>query len=160
LCRNLLCCRFGKLILEGSSMRFFLVLLGLSFAMVTVTGAEDQLALNLMPVPAHVQTNSGQLAVDASFTIAISGHNDARMYKAADRFLDQLRRQTGMVPLGMKVVEGSSGSLVVHVDHASKEIPELGEDESYKLEVTSSGAKLDAPTTLGALRGLQTFRQL
>jgi hexosaminidase len=49
---------------------------------------------------------------------------------------------------------------VVHIDKASKEIPELGEDESYTLEVASNGAKLNAPTTLGALRGLQTFCQL
>ncbi len=37
---------------------------------------------------------------------------------------------------------------------------ELGEDESYELTVTDSGAKLTAPTPLGILRGLQTFLQL
>ena len=37
---------------------------------------------------------------------------------------------------------------------------ELGEDESYRLDVTSSGARLNAPTTLGVMRGLQTFLQL
>jgi len=36
----------------------------------------------------------------------------------------------------------------------------LGEDESYTLDVTPEGAKLHAPTTLGTLRGLQTFLQL
>jgi len=38
-----------------------------------------------------------------------------------------------------------------------QEIPELGEDESYMLEITPAGAKLNAPTTLGAMHGLQNF---
>ena len=37
---------------------------------------------------------------------------------------------------------------------------QLGEDESYRLEVNSTGARLSAPTTLGVMRGLQTFLQL
>jgi len=50
--------------------------------------------------------------------------------------------------------------LVVHTDHASKEVQEMGEDEAYTLEVTSAGAKLNAANPLGVLRGLQTFLQL
>ena len=42
----------------------------------------------------------------------------------------------------------------------ARDVQDLGEDESYTLEVTPSGAKLSAPTTLGAMRGLQTFLQL
>jgi len=34
----------------------------------------------------------------------------------------------------------------VHTDHASKEIQELGEDESYTLSISTDGAKIDAPT--------------
>ena len=37
---------------------------------------------------------------------------------------------------------------------------ELGEDESYRLDISSSGARLTAPNTLGVMRGLQTFLQL
>ena len=43
---------------------------------------------------------------------------------------------------------------------AARPVQKLGEDESYELTVTDSGAKLTAPTTLGVLRGLQTFLQL
>ena len=43
---------------------------------------------------------------------------------------------------------------------ALQAVQKLGEDESYELTVTDSGAKLTAPTTLGVLRGLQTFLQL
>ena len=36
----------------------------------------------------------------------------------------------------------------------------LGEDESYRLEVTPAHAHLTAPNPLGALRGMETFLQL
>src|SRR5207253_844799 len=68
--------------------------------------------------------------------------------------------QTGMLPLDMKVSDSSTGTLLIHADSRSKEVQELGEEESYSLEITSSGAKLNAPTTLGVMRGLQTFLQL
>ena len=42
----------------------------------------------------------------------------------------------------------------------TKPVQELGEDESYKLDVTNSGARLNAATTLGVMRGLETFLQL
>jgi hexosaminidase len=124
------------------------------------SGAEAQPALNLMPMPAHVQTGSGQLVVNPSFSVAISGSKDARLEAAAHRFLDHLRQQTGMVALDMSLTGGATASLAIHADHASKDYPELGEDESYTLEVASTGAQLNAPTTLGVLRGLQTFLQL
>jgi len=113
-----------------------------------------------MPVPAHVQASGGQLVIDRMFTVAVSGANDPRLRRIVDRFVDDLRRQTGMLQVNMKVVSGAEGNLTVHAEKASKELPELGEDESYTLDVTGGGAKLNAPTTLGVLRGLQTFLQL
>jgi len=116
-------------------------------------------SLNLMPWPASVQNGSGVLKIDASFGVAFTGHNEARLDRAGQRFLLQLQRQTGLLISG-KPVDAAKATLVVHTDHASKEIQELGEDEAYTLEVTPSGAKLNAANPLGVLRGLQTFLQL
>ena len=115
--------------------------------------------LNLMPWPASVQNGSGVLKIDASFGVAFTGHNEARLDRAGQRFLLQLQRQTGLLISG-KPVDAAKATLVVHTDHASKEIQELGEDEAYTLEVTPLGAKLNAANPLGVLRGLQTFLQL
>ena len=65
-----------------------------------------------------------------------------------------------MSPLDMKVTESGQGTLVVHAGRASKAVQELGEDESYSLEITSSAAALSAATPLGVMRGLQTLLQL
>ena len=113
-----------------------------------------------MPVPAHVKPASGELAIGPSFTVALSAGSDIRLQRAAERFLDALRRQTGMMPLDMKLVAAAPAGLVIHADGPGKAVQEVGENESYTLEVTSSGATLNAPTTLGVLRGLQTFLQL
>jgi hexosaminidase len=115
--------------------------------------------LNLMPVPANVQMGSGSLKIDAGFTVAINGHTDARLTGAAERFVERLAKQTGLL-MAMRPVNGTKATLVVHVDHDSKPVQELGEDESYVLEVTVGGASITAPTDLGALHGLQTFLQL
>ena len=54
----------------------------------------------------------------------------------------------------------AAGCAVIHAEHASKRVQELGEDESYVLEVSATGAKLSAANPLGILHGLQSFLQL
>ena len=97
------------------------------------------------------------MRIDSSFSVALTGHNEARLDRAAQRFLRQLSRQTAL-PFSAKAP--NKPTLTVHTDHASKEVQELSEDESYALSVTADGAKIDAPTPLGAMHGLQTFLQL
>ena len=140
-------------------MRAILVILILCSVFVSSSAAEPR-PLSLMPMPANVQLKTGQLVIDASFTVGISGHTDLQLQHAIERFLDSLRRQTGMPPLDMKVTDATQPKLVVHSEHASKTVQELGEDESYSLEISPAGAKLDAATTLGIMRGLGTFLQL
>src|SRR5436309_8928330 len=139
-------------------MRTMLVVLAMySLAMF----AEAQNApLTLIPMPANIEMGAGQLVVDPSFSVAISGHKEPRLQRAVEIFLSDLRSQTGMLPLDMKVSDSSTGTLLIHAESRSKEVQELGEDESYRLEITSSGATLNAPTTLGVMRGLQTILQL
>jgi len=104
-------------------------------------------ALNLMPWPASVQNGSGALKIDASFGVAFTGYNEARLDRAGQRFLLQLQRQTGLLISG-KTAKPAKATLVVHTDHASKEVQELGEDEAYTLEITPAGAKLNAANPL------------
>jgi hexosaminidase len=121
--------------------------------------AQPQPQLNVMPLPSSYQIGNGRMLVQLSFSVALSGYREPRLEHAAERFLTNLSRHTG-IPLGMSVGDSADASLVVHTDHASKEVQELGEDESYSLTVTPTGAKLDAATPLGAMHGLETFLQL
>jgi len=115
--------------------------------------------LSLMPLPASVQLGDGQLLITQKFTVGIAGYKEARLERAGRRFLENLSRRTGL-PVGLDVGDPGKATLVIDADHASRAVQELDEDESYTLEVTSRGAKLNAQNPLGILRGLQTFLQL
>jgi hexosaminidase len=124
------------------------------------SSAAEPRELSLMPAPVSVQLGTGQLVIDSSFSVGINGHSDVRLQHAIELFLDNLRRQTGMSPLDMKVTDASQARLVVHFERANKVVQELGEDESYSLAISPAGAKVDAATPLGIMRGVQTFLQL
>src|SRR5205823_8724721 len=113
-----------------------------------------------MPVPAHMEARTGELVIDPSFSVAITGHKDAQLQRTIELFLNDLRRQTGITAVDLRITDSSKAALTISCENASKDIPELGEDESYKLDVSNSGTNLNAVTTLGVMRGLQTFLQL
>jgi hexosaminidase len=121
--------------------------------------AEIPSSLNLMPVPTKVQVGTGQLVVDQSFSTVSTGSRDARLDSGIARFLDQVSRQTGM-QLNGQPADASNATLVIRAENAGRKVQELGEDESYTLEITPSRVTLTAPNALGALHGLQTFLQL
>jgi hexosaminidase len=108
-------------------------------------------------MPASVQSGSGQLQITQSFSVANTGFRDASLDEEIQRFQLQLSRQTG-IPFRPKA--GAAPTLTVHADHGREAVQKLGEDESYELTVTDSAATLNAPSTLGAIRGLQTLLQL
>jgi hexosaminidase len=121
--------------------------------------AQSNTPLNIMPLPAKVERGDGALKIDASFRIAFAGYREPRLEHAGLRLERQVQRQTGLVILHKSKSAGPA-TLEIIADHESKPIQELGEDESYTLDVTSTGAKLHAANPLGTLRGLQTFLQL
>ena len=130
--------------------------------LVGFAGAQDGDRLNLMPWPASVKTSPGSsgLVIQNSFSVALHDNNP-RLRKITELFLDDLRRHTGSLPLDFSIVpDAEQAQLGIRIEGAGTEMPQLGDDESYSLEVTSTGAKLSAPTPLGVMRGLQTFLQL
>ena len=139
-------------------MRLLACLLLVGASVIKVT-AQDQRVLNVMPLPASYQLGTGELPITQSFSVSLTGYDEPRLHGAVDRIRQRIFRQTG-VPLQYGSEEKQHPALVIHVDHASEKIQKLGEDESYRLEVTPQGAKLNAPTPLGALHGMETFLQL
>lgn len=110
-----------------------------------------------MPMPAHVQTGSEQLLITQSFSVAVTGTHDTSLDRGMQRFVSQLSNLTG---IPFRPQSGAAPTLTVHAEHGRDAVQKLGEDESYRLTVTSSAATLNAATPLGALHGLQTFLQL
>jgi hexosaminidase len=135
-----------------------LIVLSAALFLASFSPAQSQSPLSLMPMPSSVQQGAGQLLIDQSFSVDVSGFHDASLDRAVQRFTAQLSRQTG-IPF-WPAPGKSSSTLTLHTDHNREQVQKLGEDESYELIVTGSGAKLTAPNPLGILHGLQTFLQL
>ena len=115
---------------------------------------------NLMPAPASVRFNAGRLPVSKSFTVAARGQADARLRAGVERLLRRMEGRTVLeLPRGL-AADAASASLVVESGGPGRDVPSVEEDESYSLEVTDRQAVLSAPTTVGLLRGMETFLQL
>jgi hexosaminidase len=119
--------------------------------------------LNLMPVPAELKLQEGQFRLNKEFNLLINDNAPERLFSASDRFLRRLDGRTGLFfiqgiiskadPQKMDkpaffITAGREGKLV------------LNEDESYRLVVSKDKIELNAPTDIGALRGLETLLQL
>ncbi len=109
---------------------------------------------NWMPVPAKYAAGSGSLTITQSFDIEFKGYQEPRLDRLKMRILDRVSRQTGMR------LSGGSATLIINCASPSAEVQKLGEDESYKLDITSQRAVLSAANPLGILRGVETFLQL
>jgi hexosaminidase len=140
------------------NMRTLLIVIGI-FLLATIAAAQTQPQLHLMPMPSVVQAGTGQLLIDRTFSVSVTGFNDATSERGIGRFVSLLSRQTGL-SLNHDLVKGASPTLLIHAGHSREEVQKIGEDESYELIVEQSGAKLTAPNPLGILHGLQTFLQL
>ena len=113
--------------------------------------------IQLMPWPAKLSPGSSVLQIDAGFGISTSGYSDARLEAAIARLTNRISRQTGIQMGALRPIQAT---LTISCRHAAPNIPTLGEDESYTLDVGLEGARLAAETTTGALRGMETFAQL
>ncbi len=146
-------------------MRLFFPVFFALVAMLPFAQAQSSLAKSpdpqsrLMPLPASFRAETGQLAINQAFTVAITGAKDARITRAAQRIVERLSRQTG-IPLNARLGDPSRATLTLATEKTGESVQKLGEDESYTLDVTSTGARITAPNALGILRGAETFMQL
>src|SRR6266404_6359128 len=147
--------KFGMLL---NTIRILLIV-SAALVLASLAVAQPQHGFNLVPMPSSVQAGVGQLPVDRSFSVAITGIRDARLERGVVRFVAEFSRQTGML-LQQKPVGSANPTLLIHAVHGSEKAQKLSEDESYELAISESGAKLTATNPLGVLHGLETFLQL
>ena len=107
----------------------------------------------LMPMPQTVVPGAGGLKIDSSFAVQARGYSDTRLDRAMRRLVTRVARQTGIEIRGGKTV------LWIECRAAGAQYPALGEDESYRMDVSAEDARISAATVSGALRGMETFAQ-
>lgn len=112
--------------------------------------------LNLLPWPASITVQQGRLSIGPEFKISVESK---QLREPTLRMVRRLENRTG-VQLSHDFTETSNSGFVIRSKKRSSQYPKLGEDESYSLTVTNSGAELVANEDVGVLRGLETFLQL
>jgi hexosaminidase len=119
--------------------------------------------LPIMPLPASVSQGQGEFLVDGQFSVAFDGFTEPRLFRARERFLQTLSRETG-IPFRVAENQGqsapNSAHFQIHTAGPSAVVQQLGEDESYQLAISSDGVRLAAANPIGVMHGLQTFLQL
>jgi len=147
--------------LANSCLAGFVGFLLLGFCTPCLPGnllAQEKRSPAIMPLPAHVMQGEGEFVIDGDFGIALKGYKEVRLERAQQRFLDTLSRETG-IPLWRQAILNPP-HFIVQTAGPSAAVQQLGEDESYRLEISTTDVQLTAPNPIGVLRGLQTFLQL
>ena len=115
----------------------------------------------LMPEPARLEPKPGVLPIDPSFSYTLHADSGDRISQAATRFISRLERRTGVSLARDPVPTGKPAVLALEIAQASlPDLPQPGEDESYRLDIDQYHVTLTAKTDLGALHGLETLLQL
>ena len=142
------------------------LLIGLLVAPAAAAPAQPAPPHALMPAPAEFAIADGRLPIDAGFSAALRGADDARLRRAVTRALRRWEERTGFTFARTASAEfvfssdPSRASLVIECAAARPELPALGDDESYTLTIDASKIVLRAPNPTGVLRGLETLLQL
>jgi hexosaminidase len=129
---------------------------------IPVAAVEGPPTLNLMPVPAQLELGEAVIEINSEFSVTIEGDGATpRLRHGVQRMLRRLSDRSALFfdnPTFLQLKGRSMAAMVVTAGRAGGLV--LGEDESYRLTITSDGTALQAATDIGALRGLETFLQL
>lgn len=117
--------------------------------------AADTKSIAVIPQPASVQTTGADFALSNGLTVQTPNFSDARLQHAIARAVKRVEGRSQII-----LARQGAPALIVDCKSKSPEIPQLGEDESYTLEVNAQQVKLTSNTVTGALRGLETLAQL
>jgi len=136
----------------------FFFLFWCTFSCSLKTSAQSEGQPPILPLPAHMIQGQGQFLIDGSFGVTLQGYKEPRLLRARQRFLDTLSRETGF-PLTIEA-QFNQPHFIIQTAGPSDPVQQLGEDESYHLEISPTQVRLSASSPLGVLHGLQTFLQL
>ena len=131
-----------------------------SFAVASADGRGS--TLDLMPVPARLEIGTGVFEIGDDFAVTIAGNGATpRLQRGVQRILRRLSDRSTLFLADeafLKLEDREGAPMMVTAERQGELV--LGEDESYRLVVTTVSVELQAATDIGALRGLETFLQL
>ena len=117
--------------------------------------------LNLMPWPQSINLTQGSFALNKGFKVNITGNPNPRIFIGATQFLRRLDGRTGLFfSQGFVTGVNEVPNAELQINCVQNGKIGIHEDESYRLEITSSKITINATSDLGALHALETLLQL
>ncbi len=136
----------------------FVIIIFVILISVTLYGESS---LTLMPVPKSIQLTGEKLYINRDFKIELGSNNSDDLEQYTTRALRRLDKRTGLCFYQDKVIGGKSvDGATVTIKTSRQDNVLLSMKESYHLEITQADIRLEAPTHIGAMRGLETLLQL
>ncbi|MBT9391595.1 beta-N-acetylhexosaminidase [Hymenobacter sp. NST-14] len=112
---------------------------------------------NLLPVPTSVRWGAGKYLIKRTFSVRLE-RSDSAVVSTVQALLFSRLYAPGSHPVVTRFVTEGPADLTIRFGKAGN--PAAFDEEKYSLRVTPMGVTIDAPTSLGALRGVATLRQL
>ena len=141
-----------------------LLLLGLFIGILSCSEKKEPLNLPvtdlakeaLIPMPLKITPTNSAFALD-QFTAIFTSPRSEDLNSAGTFLSEKINEKTGL-RLSVNDVEGETVERVIYINKTDS--LELKEKEAYQLYITKDSIILNAKTTEGAFRGIQTIRQL
>ena len=121
--------------------------------------------LALLPLPTTVRLPGladGEFRIDSAVSVELGASRDDRLQRGVLRALKRLEDRTGVALPRSIPASPASGARRIVVTAAAEgaAVQNVDADESYNLSVDATTVTIEAPTTNGALHGLETMLQL
>ncbi|MES2391510.1 MAG: family 20 glycosylhydrolase, partial [Acidobacteriota bacterium] len=122
--------------------------------------AQTAFVNTMMPLPSEVHAASESLPLTAETTFRLDAPTSALLREAGERMVLQLQNQTGIQFQEQLQTGSTAASVTIKVKDVTRTTPELGDDESYRIDIDGNSATVEAETLFGAYHALQTLPQL
>ncbi len=123
---------------------------------------ENTAELGLLPMPASMVSGEGRLVLtDDLVAYRVVGADNGRLSSALARWQQQLRAELAIEHELLADSESDKEPILVfEIESPGESYPSIGTEESYQLTISDDLIRVQAATTVGVLRALQTLRQL
>ena len=116
---------------------------------------EDREKITLMPLPSELELKNGVFKLPEDFGFEFKNETSRKVQAGVKRFYSNLEKKTGIIFSNKGPVK-----LLINCLSTTEKYPDLGDDESYEIEVEKNRIMLSAKTETGILYGFETLLQL
>jgi len=141
-------------------MRICLVILFAFWSV--IIQAQTVILPNVMPQPKSFIQGQGKFLLNSKFSISVKAPaQDTFLFAAINRMFIILARRTGLYfhqeSITPSAINPSAGLIITS---SQKAVADIGQDESYHINISPNHIELTAANIIGAMHGIETLLQL